>query len=424
MDAVGELVNQRPLFALETPYDYSRAVKINDFIYMSPGTSNAYMVVTDTGRVIINTGMGWETIQHKKLFDGICPGPTSHIITTQGHVDHVGGVSQFRETDTQYIAQEDSQACQQDDKRIKNIRISQAGIWFSRTFSRAAKVASTNPEVFVQDEPIADIQFKDHYSLETGGRKFELISVPGGETLDSILVWLPEHRILFSGNLFGPLFPHFPNINTLRGDKYRFIEPYLDALQGVRSLEPELLITGHFQPVAGKQLILCCLDRLKAAVEYVHNETLKGINAGKDIWRLMRDIHLPDELYVGQSYGQVHWAVRTIWESYMGWFKARSTSELYATQPEDIYADLVELAGIEAVLSLSREKLQTGDPESALLLAEAALASDGNHSLALQLSIDIHQTLIDRQQHDNFWELGWLRHQISQLNEKKEKKEK
>jgi len=28
-------------------------------------------------------------------------------------------------------------------------------------------------------------------------------------------------------NLFGPLFPHFPNFNTLRGDKYRFPVPYM-----------------------------------------------------------------------------------------------------------------------------------------------------------------------------------------------------
>ena len=44
------------------------------------------------------------------------------------------------------------------------------------------------------------------------------------------MVWLPQRRIALVSNLFGPLFPHFPNFNTLRGDRYRFAEPYLDAV--------------------------------------------------------------------------------------------------------------------------------------------------------------------------------------------------
>ena len=117
--------------------------------------------------------------------------------------------------------------------------------------------------------------------------------------------------MLFSGNVFGPLFPHFPNFNTIRGDKYRQVEPYLDSLRRVRALEPELLITGHFAPIRGRELIRACLDRLEAAVDYVHTRTLAGMNEGRDVFTLMREIELPDELYVGQGYGKVSWAVRT-----------------------------------------------------------------------------------------------------------------
>ena len=34
------------------------------------------------------------------------------------------------------------------------------------------------------------------------------------------------------------------------------------------------------------------------------------MNAGKGIYTLMKEITLPDELYVGQGYGKVSWAVR------------------------------------------------------------------------------------------------------------------
>ena len=94
-------------------------------------------------------------------------------------------------------------------------------------------------------------------------------------------------------------------------------------------LEPEVLLTGHFEPVRGKALIRSELERLRAAALYVHDETVKGMNEGKDVRTLMRELALPDDIEVGQGYGKVAWNVRAIWESYAGWFHYRSTTELY-----------------------------------------------------------------------------------------------
>ena len=47
----------------------------------------------------------------------------------------------------------------------------------------------------------------------------------------------------------------------------------------------------------------------------------------------MEQIELPPQLRVGQGYGKVSWAVRTLWESYVGWFRLASTTELYPTAP-------------------------------------------------------------------------------------------
>jgi alkyl sulfatase BDS1-like metallo-beta-lactamase superfamily hydrolase len=124
---------------------------------------------------------------------------------------------------------------------------------------------------------------------------------------------------------------------------------------------------------------------------------------------------LPEHLRVGEGYGKVSWAVRTIWESYMGWFKGQSTSELYATQPKDIYADLVELAGINAVIQRAQQKLDSGDIESALLLAEAAMVADKKNQTAQQLSLAVHEALLARSGGSNFWETGWIKQQIALL---------
>ena len=64
-------------------------------------------------------------------------------------------------------------------------------------------------------------------------------------------------------------------------------------------------------------------------MQYVNDATVAGMNEGKDVYTLMREIQLPDELAVGEGYGKVSWGVRSIWEGYAGWFHARSTTELY-----------------------------------------------------------------------------------------------
>jgi alkyl sulfatase BDS1-like metallo-beta-lactamase superfamily hydrolase len=242
--------------------------------------------------------------------------------------------------------------------------------------------------------------------------KLELLSVPGGETVDSLAIHLPQHGIVFSGNMFGPLFPHFPNFGTIRGDKYRFPELYLASLRRVRDLEPEILVTGHFLPVVGKGLIRACLDRLHDAVSHVHQKTLDGMNAGTDIFELMRTVTLPENLYVGQAYGKVSFCVRTIWEQYMGWFHGYRTSQLLSVQPEHVVGELAAMAGVGAVLEKARASLNGGDAERAMALVEAALAA------AHDLSIAVHEALLAAPHGaENFWYAGWLRHQIAAARE-------
>lgn len=416
VDRVRQLVDERPWGEVLKAASATEAVEVAPRIYMSPGTSSSYMVLTDMGRVIVNTGLGFEAYTHKRLFDAICPGPTTHIVVTQGHVDHVGGVALLRDSQTLFIAQAANASCQADDERIAARRQAQSYVWFAEVIDDALRVANEHPDAVVQDAPIPDVTFEDRHELEIGGRRFVLLSTPGGETLDSCVVWLEDEDVLFTGNLFGPLFPHFPNFNTIRGDKYRFAEAYLASLGRVRELEPEILITGHGNPIRGKGLIRECLDRLEAAVRYVHDKTLEGINAGQDIDELAARITLPDELYVGQGYGRVAWAVRTFWESYLGWFKLRSTTELYPRS--QIASTLASIAGVPATVAKGRELLEE-DPALALGLAEAVLEGSPNDETALRLARDAHELLLaNPDDARNFWLGGWLRSQKASFEER------
>jgi len=211
------------------------------------------------------------------------------------------------------------------------------------------------------------------------------------------------------------MFPHFPNFHTLRGDKYRFVEPYLESVRTVRELQPEILVTGRNEPIRGAALVDACLGRLHGAVDYVHRATLDGINAGTDIFTLMREIQLPDHLRVGQEYGRVSWAVRTIWESYLGWFRLHSTTELYPVHARDAFATAVDLVGPDALVARAREQLDAGEPVIALHLVDAVLVAEPGHVAARETAIAAHEHLLAHGEARNFWARGWLQHEVERL---------
>jgi alkyl sulfatase BDS1-like metallo-beta-lactamase superfamily hydrolase len=411
---VDELIDTRPGKELLTPVYDDPAFRIRDFIFRSGGCTASYLVRTTKSRIVINTGMGWEAPHHKRVFDAITTAPTRYIITTQAHVDHVGGVAHFREPGTVYVAQANNAACQRDDARIPQLRAATAMHWFAHNRALIERLAAENPGVPpTQDTPTPDLTFDRRLALGVDDLDVELISTPGGETIDSCVVWLPEHRICFISNLLGPLFPHFPNFNTLRGDRYRFVEPYLAAVRTLRELRPELLIVGRYLPIEGAAVIDGCLARLHDAVDWVHRETLAGMNAGKDVYSLMRDVQLPPHLRVGQKYGKVSWCVRTIWESYVGWFKLRSTSELYPNEPADALVALVEAAGVDVALTKAQALLDEGSPVPALQLAEAVMRVDPACRPAIEIFVAAHRRLLRYGGDTNFWESGWLREEIA-----------
>ena len=246
---VDHLIDTRPGKELLQPNYEDVAYEVAPNIYRSNGATAVYMIVHDAGRIIVNTGMGYEAVHHKAVFDAICPGPTTHILTTQAHVDHVGGVGLFREPETIYIAQANNPACQEDDARIANLRFQTAQVWFDVSGAAAQRIAQKNPGVPMrQDKPVPDVLFEDRYEFVVGNLQVQLIAATG-ETIDSMIVFLPQSKTALISNLLGPLFPHFPNLNTLRGDRYRFVEPYLATVKKLRALQPQMIIPVRHLPI-------------------------------------------------------------------------------------------------------------------------------------------------------------------------------
>lgn len=401
--------DSKPLLAslVQAGEQQKDAEVVTDFIFMAKDISNAYLVTTSAGDVMVNTGFMDNAERTKRLLAPKRTGPLRYIILTQAHADHYGGVPVVREPGTQVIAERRFVDTWRYFHDLGPYLLRRSAKLWSGTVRRGA-----NPPPPPQVVP--DIVVDRRHEFELGGRRFEVISTPGGESLDSVTVWMPNERVVFTGNLFGPVFLAIPNLVTMRGDKPRLVQRYLPSLETVRSLGAEILITGHGEPIRGAEKIRAALDKMHAAVSYVRDSVIAGMNGGKTVHTLMCEIQLPEELKLGEFHGKVSWAVRSIWEELSGWFHYDSTTSLYGVPRSSVDVDLAELAGGATALAIrARKKLSEGRPLEALHLLDVALGAERANKEALAVKKDALQGLLRESGGSNLSEVMWLKSEIA-----------
>ncbi|HYB81750.1 MAG TPA: alkyl sulfatase dimerization domain-containing protein [Mycobacterium sp.] len=411
---MGGIHRERPGAADLAAATGQAAIPLGSDLWMSPGVSNAYALATDEGRVLINAGLAFEGPLHRQSFAAI-PGETQAIVITQGHPDHWGGVGSLRAPGSDIVMQRNFHYWRDDFERLLSFRTRNTSFAFAKfTTDAADSMANVDLSTIDMSFPEPTITFDTRLDLRIGGRDLVLAWTPGGETTDSLVVWLPDDRVLFTGNLFGPLFGHVPNLVTMRGDRYRDPILYIESLNTVLSFSPERLITGHFDPIEGDDRIAAEVTAMRDAMTWVHDRTVEGMEAGKDVHTLMREVRVPEHIDIGEGYGKTSWNVRAIWEMYAGWFHHRSTTELYDIPPSVIAGDLVEAAGAQKLVQAARARLAAGQPVEALHLVDVLFAAAKEDTAeARAIALEAHQALLHNS--TNFWETAWLNSEIDSL---------
>ena len=392
------------------------AEPINDHIFMSRGTSNGYLVTTSEGDVVINTGMPYQGKRYRERYEELLGRPLSvkKILFTQSHPDHMGGWNAFNDPGAERIAQANFFNIRDERNRLAP--------FFSPRGARILSSLLPNPEHLkawdnVQEFDTATL-FRDNHAFELGGRRFELYSTPSGETIDSMVVWLPQERAVFIGNLFGALYGALPHLYTLRGDRQRSALQCLRDIDLLLELEPELLITGHDEPIVGADRIRADLSKMRDAVQYLVDQTIKGMAENKDMYTLMAEIKLPTALQMATGRGPESWYVRAIWEELTGWFRCESTTELYSVPQRAIWSELAEMAGgSDALAARAQGKVEAGKPVEALHFTDIALSVDESHQAARRAELAALELLLERSQGRNFDEVGWLESAIETARE-------
>ena len=382
------------------------AQRIADRIFMSRGISYSYLIADQRGDVVINTGMPEEGPRHRERFEQALGRPIAPkvIVITQSHPDHYGGWPAFVGADTITVCQRDFEWCAKEKVRL--------GRFYARRLHRVLASLTSKEQRATWNkgvEPVVSpIYFAESYRFRVGSTDYEVHSTPSGETIDSAVVWLPGERTLFTGNLMGALQGSLPHFYTLRGDRDRSLVRFTQDMDKLLALRPITVITGHGEPIRGEERVQRYLQQLRDATQFIWNETLDGMCDGKDLFTLMSQIKLPSKLAHEPGRGPVSWYVRAAWEEVTGWFRQESTTELYAVPPSAIWADLVELAGADALVARARDHVDAGRSLHALHFTDVVRRITPHHAGALEVEIAALDKLIIAGRGELLDEQGWL----------------
>jgi glyoxylase-like metal-dependent hydrolase (beta-lactamase superfamily II) len=388
------------------------ADQVTSTIWTSSGVTDSHLVTTPGGDVIINTGFHYQGARHRERYEQAIGRSLDvrKIVFTQGYFEQIGGWPHFTGPGVETIAQQGFYNTLGDQRDL-------AAFFQPRNRHVLHPLVPTQAQamerIYSAGDPTIDTVFADSHAFEVGGRRFELYSIPGGEALDGLVVWVPDERVAFTGNMVGALYGALPHLYTIRGARIRSARLFLQSCQRVLDLQPEIHITGHDEPIIGAARIQSELGKVMSAVRYLHDRTLEGMNAGTDLWTLMNEIRLPADLEPLPGRGPVWWYVRTIWEEYSGWARFESTTELYPVPARSVWADVVEMSGgVDRVAERAQQHLDGGRPLQAVHLIDMTLSVDPRHRPSLAISLAAHEQLLD-EAGNNFDELGYLESEVA-----------
>jgi alkyl sulfatase BDS1-like metallo-beta-lactamase superfamily hydrolase len=373
--------------------EHPELIQVTDRVYCAAGYAlgNILFVVTDSSVVVIDTSESPAAAQQAlSALRSITELPVRKIIYTHFHGDHINGAISFRQSrdqELEVIAQQQHDAELLKYQRLRKYNMRLNAIQFGHSLNQRdvtleLAIDPLRPPIgYLRPTTTVDRELK----FEEGGVRFELYHA-SGETSDHLIVWLPDLRVLFPGDLYYASFPMLAS--PMKHD--RSVLDWADSLARLRDLSAEHLVPSHTEPLQGAQQIAEVLKNYEAAIRYVHDETVRCINQGMSLPETRRAVSLPENLaalpYLAQTYGQVAWSVNGVYRQYTGWYDLEPAN-LNPGPRGDLHAAIVAAAGgTDPIYDRALMAFENQQPQLALELVKIALdvepSSQKSHELA------------------------------------------
>jgi len=228
-----------------------------------PVMGNTTFVISEEGVVVFDGGgapaMAEQIIKKVRSLTNI---PVTHVVTSHWHGDHNFGVYRFAEEfpNVQFIAheftndvfnstrityidrqrdfvsknREEFQKIVDSGKDSKGNEVSDGD---RRDYARILEDGDVlDPEFNRARVTPANITFTDRYSIQSGNRTIELLHLGHANTAGDIVMWLPEERIVSTGDIVVLPSPYAFNVPP---------RPWAETLRALNKLDYEILVPGH-----------------------------------------------------------------------------------------------------------------------------------------------------------------------------------
>jgi glyoxylase-like metal-dependent hydrolase (beta-lactamase superfamily II) len=319
-----------------------------------------YFVVSKDRHQLISIDAGTRPDFTKGAYEALqayVPGlpPLTTVLVTHAHWDHVGGHSYFRGLNPRpkFYGRGNYQEEYEKEFRGPGIFAKQ---FFGEHFS-AEDVLSYKPDVAIDNRT----------DLTIGGSKFELIPARGGETNDAMLIYLPDERVMFIGDV---IMPYLGAPFIEEGD----LQGLFDALDVVVSRNPQHLLHGH-EPLTRVFSSTQILSHLKTDLAWLREQVLAAIRRGDERAAIHESNLIPPDLLAHQPDShQPYYILREhlidrIYDQNVGYWEANLQGLAHPSR-----TDRAEL--LVDYLGLS---------EAQIVNAAERLAADGRYEMAAEL---------------------------------------
>ena len=301
--------------------------------------ANATAFETDAGLVLVDTGSFLLARQVHETIRGWSPRPLHTAVFTHGHVDHVFGVGPF-----------DEESATKGWRRPHVVAHRDLPARFDRYRKTAGWNACINARQFRMpglrwptEYRYPDEVYHGTHGLDVGGLRLELVHARG-ETDDHTWLWIPERKVLCTGDLFIWATPNAGNPQKVQ----RYPHDWSLALRAMQTLDAELMLPGHGYPIRGAARIRQALGETAEVLEYLHDTTLDMMNAGASLEEIVHAVqppkHLLERPYLQPVYDEPEFVVRNVWRLYGGWWDG-NPAHLKPASESAIGAELARLAG-------------------------------------------------------------------------------
>lgn len=241
---------------------------LGDFAFLSTGD----------GVVAIDAGTAPHRVRAAMSDAGVQDSQVSHVILTHSHFDHAGGIGALLGPGTRVIAQAGFPA--------ELERQHASHVPFGYFTGRGAGFGRGGPE---SRPPIIQVSqlVSEPTPVTIGGTELILYPATGGETSDALMVYVPAHGVLFTGDVMMPYLgaPFFAEGSP---------EGMLEALRFIIDLGPRTLIHGHI--LLTEVFTMETVTGLLPALSELREQALAGLGADLTLTALLDSNILPDVL--------------------------------------------------------------------------------------------------------------------------------